>query len=161
RRTERAAHPHAGMTGILAGAAALPPPRFPDGDPPMIPRPAMLYRLGLTLAAALALAACSQETPAPASPAGTTAPASTAPAPTVAPAAGATTARTPGAVMPPVGAAPVAGTDYVVIAGGTPFKAGSDKIEVVEVFGYTCPHCSTFEPLVSAWSARLPADVEF
>ena len=114
----------------------------------MIPRPALLYRLGLTLAAALALAACSQEAPAPASPGGTTAPSSNASTPTTAPAANGTTA-------------PVAGTDYVVIDGGTPFKAGSDKIEVVEVFGYTCPHCATFEPLVSAWSAGLPADVEF
>ncbi|MGQ4660939.1 thioredoxin domain-containing protein [Lysobacter sp. F6437] len=121
----------------------------------------MLYRLGLTLAAALALAACSQEAPAPANPGSTTAPASNASTPTNAPAASGATARTPGAVVPPVGAAPVAGTDYVVIPGGTPFKAGNDKIEVVEVFGYTCPHCATFEPLVSAWSTGLPADVEF
>jgi len=126
----------------------------------MIPRPAMLYRLGLTLAAALALAACSQEAPSPASNAATSAPASNAPASTAAPAAGDTT-RTPGPVVPPAGTAPVAGTDYVVIPGGTPFKAGGDRIEVVEVFGYTCPHCATFEPLVSAWSASLPADVEF
>lgn len=58
-------------------------------------------------------------------------------------------------------ASPVAGTDYVVIADGQPFAPQPGKIEVVEVFGYTCSHCARFEPLVSAWKARLPADVEF
>lgn len=55
----------------------------------------------------------------------------------------------------------VAGTDYVEIAGGQPFEAQPGRIEVVEVFGYTCPHCARFEPLVSAWKAGLPADVAF
>ena len=36
-----------------------------------------------------------------------------------------------------------------------------DKIEVVEVFWYGCPHCFHFEPLVNAWKKRLPADVDF
>lgn len=58
-------------------------------------------------------------------------------------------------------AAPVAGTDYVEIADGQPFAPQPGKIEVVEVFGYTCSHCARFEPLLSAWKARLPADVEF
>jgi thiol:disulfide interchange protein DsbA len=58
-------------------------------------------------------------------------------------------------------AAPVAGVDYVEIAGGTPFSTAPGKIEVVEVFGYTCIHCAHFEPLVGAWKARLPDDVEF
>jgi thiol:disulfide interchange protein DsbA len=35
------------------------------------------------------------------------------------------------------------------------------KIEVVEVFLYTCPHCYAFEPVVSAWKQKLPADVAF
>lgn len=58
-------------------------------------------------------------------------------------------------------AAPVAGTDYEVITDGKPFAPAPGKIEVVEVFGYTCVHCAHFEPLVSAWKARLPADVQF
>ncbi|MDC0662259.1 thiol:disulfide interchange protein DsbA/DsbL [Marinobacter sp. SS21] len=37
----------------------------------------------------------------------------------------------------------------------------SDKIEVVEVFWYGCPHCYQFKPLVEAWEAELPEDVEF
>ncbi|MGH8086501.1 MAG: thiol:disulfide interchange protein DsbA/DsbL [Lysobacter sp.] len=57
--------------------------------------------------------------------------------------------------------APVAGVDYVEVAGGEPFAAAPGKIEVVEVFGYTCIHCAHFEPLVSAWKAELPADVSF
>lgn len=57
--------------------------------------------------------------------------------------------------------APVAGTDYVEIADGQPFAPQPGKIEVVEVFGYTCSHCARFEPLVSAWKAGLPADVSF
>ncbi len=35
------------------------------------------------------------------------------------------------------------------------------KIEVVEFFSYGCPHCSDFHPLISAWAAKLPADVVF
>lgn len=127
-------------------------------------RLALMHRLGLTLVAAFALAACSSEAPAPTTPATPSAPASTtAPAPAATAPAPATQAaeRTPGPVVPPSGAAPVAGTDYVEIPGGTPFKPGTGKIEVVEVFGYTCPHCASFDPLVSAWVAKLPADVNF
>ena len=61
----------------------------------------------------------------------------------------------------PKGAAPIAGVDYTVIDGGQPYAPIRGKIEVVEVFGYTCPHCAHFEPLVSAWRAKLPADVQF
>ncbi|MGH8072462.1 MAG: thiol:disulfide interchange protein DsbA/DsbL [Lysobacter sp.] len=55
----------------------------------------------------------------------------------------------------------VAGTDYVEIADGQPFAPQPGKIEVVEVFGYTCIHCAHFEPLISKWKAGLPADVSF
>jgi thiol:disulfide interchange protein DsbA len=36
-----------------------------------------------------------------------------------------------------------------------------DRIEVVEFFWYGCHHCYNFEPMVSAWSAKLPEDVQF
>lgn len=55
----------------------------------------------------------------------------------------------------------IAGTDYVEIPDGAAFDTPAGQIEVVEVFGYTCPHCAHFEPLVSAWKAKLPADVNF
>ena len=61
----------------------------------------------------------------------------------------------------PAGPAPEIGVDYVVIEGGKPFAPVKGKVEVVEVFGYTCPHCAHFEPQIAAWRAKLPADVEF
>ena len=61
----------------------------------------------------------------------------------------------------PKGPAPVADVDYTVIEGGQPYAPGKGKIEVVEVFGYTCPHCAHFEPAIGAWKAKLPADVTF
>lgn len=53
------------------------------------------------------------------------------------------------------------GKDYEVIANPGPFAPLAGKIEVVEVFGYTCPHCAHFEPQLEAWAAKLPADVRF
>ena len=35
------------------------------------------------------------------------------------------------------------------------------KIEIIEFFHYGCPHCRDFDPLVAAWSRKLPADVSF
>ncbi|MDQ3287853.1 MAG: thiol:disulfide interchange protein DsbA/DsbL [Pseudomonadota bacterium] len=55
----------------------------------------------------------------------------------------------------------VAGVDYIEIPGGAAFSPEPGKIEVVEVFGYTCNHCAHFEPQLSAWVAKLPADVQF
>jgi len=35
-----------------------------------------------------------------------------------------------------------------------------NKIEVVELFWYGCPHCYQFEPKLNAWKKNLPANVE-
>ncbi len=35
------------------------------------------------------------------------------------------------------------------------------KIEIIEFFHYGCPHCRDFDPLVSVWKKKLPADVAF
>ncbi|MGY1458616.1 MULTISPECIES: thiol:disulfide interchange protein DsbA/DsbL [unclassified Luteimonas] len=59
------------------------------------------------------------------------------------------------------GPALVPGTDYVEIPGGQPFAPLEGKVEVVEVFAYSCGHCAAFDPLVAAWKRRLPADVRF
>ena len=56
---------------------------------------------------------------------------------------------------------PQAGVDYVEIAGGQPWAAKPGRQEVVEVFGYSCPHCAQLEPLLAEWKARLPRDVDF
>lgn len=53
----------------------------------------------------------------------------------------------------------VAGKDYDEIAGGQPFQPLDGKVEVVEVFAYSCPHCADFEPLLEAWSKQQPANV--
>ncbi len=34
-----------------------------------------------------------------------------------------------------------------------------DKIEVLEFFSYSCPHCAKIEPLMQAWQANLPDNV--
>ncbi|MEN1942101.1 thiol:disulfide interchange protein DsbA/DsbL [Luteimonas sp. MJ246] len=59
------------------------------------------------------------------------------------------------------GPALVAGTDYIEIPGGQPFAPLEGKVEVVEVFAYSCAHCAAFDPLVAAWKKRLPGDVRF
>ena len=39
--------------------------------------------------------------------------------------------------------------------------ANPAKIEVMEVFAYSCPHCYSFEPALKKWVAKKPGDVEF
>jgi len=39
--------------------------------------------------------------------------------------------------------------------------ANPDKIEVLEIFWYGCPHCFRLEPLTQAWKKNIPADVDF
>lgn len=55
----------------------------------------------------------------------------------------------------------VEGTDYEVIEAPGPYAPLAGKIEVVEIFGYTCPHCARFEPQLETWAAKLPKDVRF
>ncbi|MCB1561142.1 MAG: thiol:disulfide interchange protein DsbA/DsbL [Xanthomonadales bacterium] len=57
-------------------------------------------------------------------------------------------------------AAPVEGQDYFLIENASPLETG-DKIEVVEVFSYACPHCADFQPFMDAWKKTMPADVNF
>jgi thiol:disulfide interchange protein DsbA len=53
---------------------------------------------------------------------------------------------------------PEDGSDYKTLDKRVPAEAGG-KIEVVEFFWYSCPHCNAFEPQLEAWSKKLPADV--
>lgn len=55
----------------------------------------------------------------------------------------------------------VEGRDFVTVKDSAPFEATPGKIEVVEVFGYTCPHCAHFEPMLDAWRAKQQDDVKF
>ena len=52
------------------------------------------------------------------------------------------------------------GQQYEVLA--TPLATQAvDKIEVVELFWYGCSHCFHFEPQISEWLKKKPADVNF
>ncbi len=57
--------------------------------------------------------------------------------------------------------APQAGRDYQVLDTRAPVDAPAGKIEVVEFFWYSCPHCNHFEPALQAWVKKLPKDVTF
>lgn len=63
----------------------------------------------------------------------------------------ASTAAPPPALVP--------GVDYVEIPNGTALAPRPGKIEVAEVFGYTCPHCASFEPVFQQWKSRQRNDV--
>jgi len=57
-------------------------------------------------------------------------------------------------------AEPVEGKEYVRLKNPQPVETGK-KIEVIEFFSYGCPHCSDLEPILDAWLAKLPSDVQF
>jgi protein dithiol oxidoreductase (disulfide-forming) len=54
---------------------------------------------------------------------------------------------------------PEAGTDYLVLDKRAAVEAPPGKVEVVEFFWYSCPHCNAFEPTLDAWIKRVPKDV--
>ncbi|MCG6899506.1 MAG: thiol:disulfide interchange protein DsbA/DsbL [Gammaproteobacteria bacterium] len=53
-----------------------------------------------------------------------------------------------------------AGKQYQVLTNPQPTSSG-DKIEVVEMFWYGCPHCYRLEPFIEEWQASKAEDVEF
>mgnify|MGYP002133419409 CR=1 FL=1 len=64
-----------------------------------------------------------------------------------------------GAVTLPACAQPREGKDYRKLAKPAPVEAPAGKVEVVEFFGYFCPHCNTFEPTLNAWAKTAPKDI--
>lgn len=52
------------------------------------------------------------------------------------------------------------GFDYTKLAKPRPTESG-DKIEVLEAFAYTCPHCFHLEPTLREWLATKPENVAF
>lgn len=52
------------------------------------------------------------------------------------------------------------GVQYQKVATPQPTSSG-DKIEVLEMFWYGCPHCYHLEPELSDWLQHKPDDVEF
>ena len=56
-------------------------------------------------------------------------------------------------------AAPKEGKDYVKLAKPATTEAPAGKVDVVEFFWYSCPHCNAFEPTFAAWKQKAPAFV--
>lgn len=54
----------------------------------------------------------------------------------------------------------VAGKHYNVLANPVT-TSQADKIEVVALFGYSCPYCYQLEPTLNEWKKDLPEDVSF
>jgi len=68
-------------------------------------------------------------------------------------------AAKPAPASTPAIPAPVLGTDYFLI--DKPDHETGKAVSVVEVFGYSCPHCAHFQPYIDAWKKKQPADVKF
>jgi thiol:disulfide interchange protein DsbA len=54
----------------------------------------------------------------------------------------------------------IAGQDYFLVEPAQPVMTGN-KIEVLEVFSYACPHCAHFQPHVEELKSKLPANAQF
>lgn len=62
-----------------------------------------------------------------------------------------------GATFAPLSGAQAA-ERYITIEPAQPSDT-TGKIEVLEFFAYTCPHCNTIEPMVQSWAKTLPDNV--
>lgn len=51
------------------------------------------------------------------------------------------------------------GKDYIKLGKPATVGAPAGKVEVIEFFWYSCPHCNAFEPQFEAWVKSQPADV--
>jgi protein dithiol oxidoreductase (disulfide-forming) len=51
-------------------------------------------------------------------------------------------------------AEPQAGRDYVTVEPAQPFAPSGGKVEVAEVFAYTCIHCARFDPVLASWKKK-------
>jgi thiol:disulfide interchange protein DsbA len=54
---------------------------------------------------------------------------------------------------------PQEGAQYLRLKHPVNVDVPPGKIEVIEFFWYSCPHCNAFEPGLEAWIQRLPGDV--
>jgi len=53
----------------------------------------------------------------------------------------------------------VLGKDYLKLDRPVPSETEAGKIEVIEFFWYSCPHCNAFEPTLDQWVKSAPKDV--
>lgn len=54
---------------------------------------------------------------------------------------------------------PREGKDYLTLDKRVPVEVAAGKVEVIEFFWYSCPHCNAFEPAFDAWVKAAPKDV--
>jgi len=52
------------------------------------------------------------------------------------------------------------GIDYLSLDKRVPTESAKGKIEVIEFFWYSCPHCNAFEPRFESWMKNVSKDVE-
>ena len=57
-------------------------------------------------------------------------------------------------------ASPVSGTEFRTLDKPQPTEAGK-KVEVIEFFWYSCPHCNAFEPSLSDWVKKQGDNIVF
>ena len=110
-------------------------------------------------------AAAPAEAAAPEAPAGTESPAAAhAPAAAIDAPVDAGTAPAqdePAQPVAPEGPEPRLGTDYQPIDPPQTLTSLPGKVEIAEVFSYTCIHCARLQALLPPWEATLPAQVNF
>ena len=51
------------------------------------------------------------------------------------------------------------GQDYVALDKRVPGDSAAARVEVIEFFWYSCPHCNAFEPRLEQWAAKLPKEI--
>ena len=66
----------------------------------------------------------------------------------------------PGAVFAQI-KKPDEGEEYLRLDRQVAVDAPAGKVEVVEFFWYSCPHCNAFEPQLGTWLKKQPADIVF
>ena len=52
-----------------------------------------------------------------------------------------------------------AGKDYLPLDRPVPTDVGAGKVELIEFFWYSCPHCNAFQPTFAQWVKNAPKDV--
>ena len=52
------------------------------------------------------------------------------------------------------------GKDYVKLAKPVNQDAPAGKVDVIEFFWYSCPHCNAFEPQFEAWAKAAPKNLQ-
>jgi thiol:disulfide interchange protein DsbA len=53
------------------------------------------------------------------------------------------------------------GVNYDPVVPSQPTAVPANKVEVLEVFWYACPHCYALEPFIAAWRKTKPDYIEF